>query len=190
MLTLNNPGFEREIPNIYPHQLTLKKTTEAQDRVSYLDICIQIRARKFHTSVYDKRDGFNFYIVNFPHLDSNIPAKPAYGVYMSQLVRIGRICRDYCDFRDRHRMLTTRLLKQGYKYDKLCSTFKKFALKYKDIFNKFNSTIKQQVKEGIALPLNAIYRMDNWITTRTRGSTCTRGIETGLHSSVAQRAEI
>ena len=28
------------------------------------------------------------YIFNYPFLDSNIPTKPAYGVYLSQLVRI------------------------------------------------------------------------------------------------------
>ena len=39
-------------------------------------------------AVFDKRDGFNFHIVNFPHMDSNITSKPAYGVYISQLVRI------------------------------------------------------------------------------------------------------
>ena len=38
------------------------------------------------------------FIVNFPFLDSNIPTKPAYGVYISQLVRIGRICGQYEDF--------------------------------------------------------------------------------------------
>ena len=47
---------------------------------------------KYSTAVFDKRDSFTFNIVNFPHLSSNIPSKPAYGVYNSQLVRIGRIC--------------------------------------------------------------------------------------------------
>ena len=60
---------------------------------------------------------FILYIDNFPHLDCNIPSKPACEVYMSQLVRIGRICNKYEDFKDRQHMLTTRLLKQGYKYD-------------------------------------------------------------------------
>ena len=32
-------------------------------------------------AVYDKRDTFNFHIVNFPYLCSNIPSQPAYGVY-------------------------------------------------------------------------------------------------------------
>ena len=43
-------------------------------------------------AVFDKHDGFSFHTVNFPHMDGNIPSKPAYGVYISQLVRIGHIC--------------------------------------------------------------------------------------------------
>ena len=111
------------IYNIYPPQLQLEKTTEAPDGLPYLENCLQIQRGKFKTSVYDKRDAFKFHIVNFQFLDSNIPTKPAYGVYISQLVRIGRICDD---FRERHRILTTRLLKQGYKYDQLCSYFRRF----------------------------------------------------------------
>jgi hypothetical protein len=36
------------------------------------------------TKLYDKKDDFNFLIVNFPFICSNIPAAPAYGVYISQ----------------------------------------------------------------------------------------------------------
>ena len=50
------------------------------------------------TAVFDKQDGFSFHIVNFPHMDSNIPSKPAYRVYTSQLVRIGPVCDDYNSF--------------------------------------------------------------------------------------------
>ena len=32
---------------------------------------------------YDKLDDFNFAIVNFPFIINNIPAAPAYGVYIS-----------------------------------------------------------------------------------------------------------
>ena len=52
------------------------------------------------------------------------------------------------DFRERHRILTTRLLKQGYKYDQLCSYFKRFSSKYKDIFAKFKIGLKQHIKGG------------------------------------------
>ena len=35
------------------------------------------------TKLYDKRDDFDFPNVNFPFICSNIPAAPAYGVYIS-----------------------------------------------------------------------------------------------------------
>ena len=128
---------------------------------------MQIQGRKFKTSVYDKRDAFKFHIVNFPFLDSNIPTKPAYGIYISQLVRIGRICDEYEDFRERRRILTTRLLKQGYKYDQLCSYFKRFSSKYKDIFAKFlNIGLKQHIKDSVPLPLNIVNRLNRLVTVR------------------------
>ena len=52
------------------------------------------------TKLYDKRDDFNFPIVNFPFIFSNISAVPAYGVYISQLVRYSRACGSYQDFLD------------------------------------------------------------------------------------------
>ena len=88
--------------------------------LSYLDINITIIGRKYRTKIYDKRDDYNFRIVNFPYI---IPIKPAYGIYISQLVRIGRICEEYCAFMDRNRMTTDRLIKQGFRYSKLCKTF-------------------------------------------------------------------
>ena len=45
--------------------------------------------------VYDKRDNFSFEIINFPFMYSNIPADLTYGVYISQLVRIRRICEPF-----------------------------------------------------------------------------------------------
>ena len=40
---------------------------------------------------------FSFPIVNFLHMDSNIPTKPAHGVVISQLVRYLRM---YCNYQD------------------------------------------------------------------------------------------
>jgi hypothetical protein len=53
------------------------------------------------TKLYDKRDDFNFPIVNIPFICSNIPAAPVYGVYISQLIRYCRACGSYQDFLDR-----------------------------------------------------------------------------------------
>ena len=116
LLNINNSSFQNEIPNIYLPQLCLKKTTECPEMASFLDICIHNHETGLTTSVYDKRDHFNFYIVKFPHLDSNIPSKPAYGVYILQLVTICRIYDTFVDFNNTHVAPTARLIKQSYMY--------------------------------------------------------------------------
>ena len=119
LLTLNNNRFTKVIPDIHPPELELKRTTESPTMLSYLDILITIENGKYHTTIFDKRDNFGFNIVNFPHLCSNIPTKPAYGVYISHLIRIGRICNSFKDFADRHYKLTICLIQQGFWYTKL-----------------------------------------------------------------------
>ena len=83
---------------IYPSELVLKKTTENCGIVSYLDVGIMVWDGHFTTVIFDKRDSYNYCIVNFPFMSSSIPAGPSYGIYMPQLVRIGRICSTYDEF--------------------------------------------------------------------------------------------
>jgi hypothetical protein len=61
---------------------------------SFLDLYLKFYdCGQRSTKIYDKRDDFNFKIINFPNMCSNIPASPAYGVYISLLIRID-ICVD------------------------------------------------------------------------------------------------
>lgn len=133
---------------------------------SYLDISITIRENRYETAVYDKRDDFNFHIVNFPFLDSNIPVKPAYGVYISQLVRIGRVCEKYDTFAKRNWLMTSKLIKQGYHYTKLCTCFKKFSKKHKSIMDKYGICIKQHIFDGICRPLLQLRSLSRRVTVR------------------------
>ena len=73
---------------MYPVELEIKDTTESNASASYLDLLLSIgRDGQHHTSIYEKRDDFNFHITNFPFPSSNIPTPPAYGVFISQLIR-------------------------------------------------------------------------------------------------------
>ena len=53
--------------------LKFKDTTEANACASYLNCYLCIDNGKLVTRHYDKRDDFNFPIINFPFLSSNIP---------------------------------------------------------------------------------------------------------------------
>ena len=69
--------------------------------------------------MYDKRDDFDFDIVNFPFLDGDIPRSTSYDVYMFQLIRFARVSSHVADFNIRYKVLTAKLLRQGYRYHKI-----------------------------------------------------------------------
>jgi hypothetical protein len=73
-----------------------------------------LRTKRLRRKLYAKRDDFNFPIVNFPFIYSNIPAAPAYGVYISQLIRYSRACGFYQDLIDKWLLLIRKLLNQGF----------------------------------------------------------------------------
>ena len=95
VLSMNNPEFENYLGQMYPVELEIKDTTESNTSASYLDLLSIGRYGQLHTSIYDKRDDFNFHITNFPFLSSNIPTSPTYGVFISQLIRYARACSSY-----------------------------------------------------------------------------------------------
>ena len=46
-------------------------------------------------------------------------------IYISQLIRFARASLHVTDFNNRNKFLTAKLLKQGYRYHKLCKAFSK-----------------------------------------------------------------
>ena len=111
---------------------------------SYLDVDLQIDTRRrLNTKLYDKRADFDFPIVNFPFLSANIPEAPAYGVYISQLIRYSRACDIYLDFIDRARLLAQKLLNQGYVASKLQSFFLKFYGRHHDLVDRYDKTVSK-----------------------------------------------
>ena len=128
LFSVNNEGFGDYISAVYPSELELKETSMASNEVCYLNTRIKHEDDEtpYHISVYDKRDDFNFQIVNFPNMDNNIPSNRSYGVYISQLVRYARICASKVDFIHRLHQLSSRLQRQGFKYALLLKSLTKF----------------------------------------------------------------
>ena len=102
--------------------------------------------------IYDKRDDFDFEIVNFPFLDEDVPRSTSYGVYISQLIHFARASSYVADFNICNKLLTQKLLKQGYWYHKLCKTFSKFYRRYYDLISKFQVGLKSFLRQGLSEP--------------------------------------
>ena len=68
----------------------------------------------------------DFETVIFPFLDGDVPLSSSYGVYISQLIGLARASSHVADFNTHNKLLTRKLLKQGYPYHKLRKTFLNF----------------------------------------------------------------
>ena len=59
---------------------TVEKANTSDDLAIYLNLTFIIESNnRLYTKLYDKHDDFDFLIVNFPFLSSNIPSSPSYG---------------------------------------------------------------------------------------------------------------
>ena len=84
------------------------------------------------SKIYDKRDDSNFEIVNLPSLDGDISCSHSYGLNISQLIPFVSVSSNVCDFNNRNRLFTTKLLKRGYRSNKSCKAFSKFYHRHTD----------------------------------------------------------
>ena len=92
-------------------------------------------------------DDFNFHITNFPFLSSNIPSSPAYGVFISQLIRYARACSSYECFILRAMRLSNKLLGQGYVKERLKSSLRKFYGRYGDLTKQYEVPLSRMLHD-------------------------------------------
>ena len=116
------------VNHIYPSELQLDKANVSDTEASFLDLHLSISDNFVQTKLFDKRDDFDFDIVNFTFLDGDVPRSISYGVYISQLICFARVSSHVHDFNTRNKVLTAKLLRQGYRYHKLRKAFSNFIL--------------------------------------------------------------
>ena len=71
ILNINNVYFDNMVSQIYPSELQLNKANTSDTKAAFLDLHLSISNDIVYTKIYDKRDDFDFEIVNFPFLDGD-----------------------------------------------------------------------------------------------------------------------
>ena len=117
-----------------------------------MDVHLSIVDGFVSCKIYDKRDDFDFEIVNFPFLDRDVPRAASYGVYISQLIRLARVSSHVTDFNNHNKLLTAKLLNQCYRYHKLRKGFSKFYRRHSDLVSKFNVGFKSLLQQSLPEP--------------------------------------
>ena len=68
LLNIDNTYFEGMVNQIYPPELQLNKNCTSDTDALFLDLHLSISNGFVSSKLYDKRDGFDFDIVNFAFL--------------------------------------------------------------------------------------------------------------------------
>ena len=149
---IDNIYFDQMVDLIYPTELQLNRANSSDTEAPFLDLNLCISNGTVSTKIYDKRDDFDFDIVNFPFLDGDVPWRTSYGVYISQLIRFARASSNLNDFNYRNKALTAKLLRQGYRYFKLRKAFSKFYRRHSALLEKYSVSLKTLLQQGISEP--------------------------------------
>ena len=118
-------------------------------KLLFLDLNLSIHNDIVSTKIYDKRDDFDFDIVNFAFLDGDVPQRSSYGVYIFQLICFFRASSRVTDFNNRNKFLTAKLLKQGYRYHRLRKAFSKCYRRHFELIEKYHVSLKKLMQQGI-----------------------------------------
>jgi hypothetical protein len=128
---LNIPNASRSLCNIiineiYPKELTIVATNDCKSRTTFLDLDINIDNNMFVCKLYDKRRDFDFKVVTFPNLRSNIPNKSSYGTFIGELYRICKSSSNHLDFVADVKVLIVKLINQKFERSKLYRALNNF----------------------------------------------------------------
>ena len=153
------------VDRIYPGELQLNRANSSDTEAPFLALNLSISNGKVPIKIYDKRDDFDFDIVNFPFLDGDVPRRTSYGVYISQLIRFARASSNVNDFNCRNKALTAKLLRQGYRYHKLGKMFSKFYRRHSGLVETYNVSLRT-LQQGISEPEfygNLVYKIIKFV---------------------------
>ena len=106
ILNISNVYFDTMVIQIYPSELQLNKANTSDTEAAFLDLHLSISNDILSTKIYNKRDDFDFEIVNFPFLDGDVPSSTSYGVYISRLISFARASSHVDDINTRNKLLT------------------------------------------------------------------------------------
>ena len=134
---LNDGGeFGRSFQQIYPAELEVKCEHQGL-HATFLDLEVNVENSIYIYKLFDKREGFPFFIVRMPDLSGNIPSHVFYGSVMSEFLRIARCTLLYSEFLPSAISLFKRMLNQGGSQKSILKQMSKAVNRHPQPFTKF-----------------------------------------------------
>ena len=114
LIAINDTNeFENHYNEIYSSGLILKKENTSHTETTFLDLHLCINEGQIQTSLYDKRNFYNFNFVRFPYKSSTIPSKVFFATISYETLRICRATSSMVQFIKTSKVFLHRMLRQG-----------------------------------------------------------------------------
>ena len=133
LLNIDKNFFDSMVSHIYHSELQLNKANVSDTEASFLDLHLSISDGFAKAKIFDKLDTLILILYFFSFLDGDVPRSTSYDVYISQLIHLARVSSHVDDLNTRNKVLTAKLLRQGYRYYKLRKAFSKFYRRHFDV---------------------------------------------------------
>ena len=118
ILSINDIYFDNIVSQIYPAELQLNKTNTSDTEISFLNLHLTISNDIVSTKIYDKREDIEFEIVKM--VSGDVPRCLYFSTHHAGASS------HVADFNKHNKLLTQKVLKQGYQYHKPHNFFSKF----------------------------------------------------------------
>jgi hypothetical protein len=144
LLSTNNPLFNRIASKIYPDEIPLNFTELSDKSIQFLDceISVDVDSKLKYISIYDKTRDFNFQVKKFIHSSSNVHDNLFSNVFMSQIIRVARICNNRNKFKLEIRRLIKDMQFNLVDESALYNTYFEVYQNYNQLFQKFGISTK------------------------------------------------
>ena len=147
LLNIDNIYFDQMVDRIYPTELQLYRANSSDTEVAFTDLNLCVSNGTVSTKIYNKRDDFDFDIVNFPFLDGDVPH-----LGYTYIIRFARASSNLSDFNCRNKALTAKLLRQDYRYFKFREAFSRFDRRHSALVEEYSVSLKTLLQHGISEP--------------------------------------
>ena len=81
IVTPNVDNFITIASDIYPKDIPLEQNSNIGTHHALLDLDISVLDNKFVFKIFHKVDLFNFEVISFPYLESNVPSQICYNTF-------------------------------------------------------------------------------------------------------------
>jgi hypothetical protein len=148
LVVFNNDGLmAKHYKDIYGELRLSRESEENGHAAHFLEVDMLVETGFIHTSLYDKRDDFNFRVVTFPTFPANIEKASAHGLIIAQFIRFAQVCDRKENFFQRAVTLTDKLLQQGFDKKLLRKKCHIFYERNQGLLRKYIAT-KQEIING------------------------------------------